>query len=132
MRIAQEKVELFMRRHGLLVNESPTLVDYQSAQHRHGLIREENEEYLTACAVEDLTKVADAIADLLYVVLGAAVQHGIDIQPIFDEVHKSNLTKDVLDPITRKGGKGANYKEPHIADLLLIQATGLDGYGHGV
>jgi predicted HAD superfamily Cof-like phosphohydrolase len=41
----------------------------------------------------DLTEIADAIADISYVNYGAANAYGIDIQPIEEEVHNSNMTK---------------------------------------
>ncbi len=33
------------------------------------------------------------MADLLYVVYGAAVSYGIDMDPVFREVHRSNMSK---------------------------------------
>src|SRR4051812_45713077 len=45
------------------------------------------------CKPPNLVEVADAIADLLVVVLGTAVACGIDAKPIFDEVMRSNMTK---------------------------------------
>jgi len=41
----------------------------------------------------DLVEIADAIADISYVNYGAASAYGINIQPIEDEVHASNMTK---------------------------------------
>ena len=41
----------------------------------------------------DLIGVADAIADISYVNYGAANAYGIDIEPIENEVHASNMTK---------------------------------------
>ena len=33
------------------------------------------------------------MADLLYVVYGTAVSYGIDMDPVFREVHRSNMSK---------------------------------------
>ena len=41
----------------------------------------------------DLVEVADAIADISYVNYGAASAYGIDIAPVENEVHSSNMTK---------------------------------------
>ena len=41
----------------------------------------------------DIVEVADAIADISYVNYGAALAYGIDIQPVEQEVHSSNMTK---------------------------------------
>jgi predicted HAD superfamily Cof-like phosphohydrolase len=43
--------------------------------------------------VPSLDGIADAIADISYVNYGAANAFGIDIEPIEDEVHASNMTK---------------------------------------
>jgi len=125
MRVEQEKVECFHDKMQYTTNEKPTLVDIDLARQRYHLILEELGEYAEAAEARDIVKIADAIADMLYVVLGTAVVHGIDVQPIFDEVHRSNMTKDQLDPVTKKGGKGPGYEPPRIAELLLIQSTGV-------
>jgi predicted HAD superfamily Cof-like phosphohydrolase len=41
----------------------------------------------------DIIEVADAIADISYVNYGAANAYGINIKPVEDEVHYSNMTK---------------------------------------
>lgn len=125
MRIEQEKVELFHLRMQQPIGQKPELIEVGYAEKRHDFLTEENREYLEAVHKGDLVGIADAIADCLYIVLGTAVAHGIDIQPIFDEVHRSNMTKTLLDPVTKKGGKGPGYEPPRIAELLLIQATEL-------
>ena len=125
MRVAQEKVREFHEKHDYLCPDKPTLLEPDDVVHRVQLIQEELDEYETAAIERDLVEVADGLADILYVVLGTCVAHGIDIQAIFDEVHRSNMTKDKLDPVTRKGGKGPNYERPRVAEVLLMQTTGL-------
>jgi predicted HAD superfamily Cof-like phosphohydrolase len=41
----------------------------------------------------DIVEVADALADISYVNYGAANAYGINLEPIEDEVHSSNMTK---------------------------------------
>jgi len=71
--------------------------------------------------------VADAIADLLYVVYGAALTFGIPTAEVFAEVHRSNMTKlgdDGL-PIYRDDGKvlkGPHYSPPDLAPILARHA----------
>lgn len=70
------------------------------------------------------TEVADALADLLVVVLGTAVACGIQIQPIFDEVMRSNMTK-FIDGHRREDGKwikGPSYSPANISPLLEAQS----------
>ncbi len=67
----------------------------------------------------DKKKVAKELADLLYVAYDTAVAFDIDIDRVFDEVHKSNLSKlsDEGTPILRDDGKilkGPNYQEPQL------------------
>lgn len=62
------------------------------------LLIENKSDELIACMIKgDLVGVADGLADVLYVVIGTAVAYGIDIQEVFDEVHRSNLSKTVWD-----------------------------------
>lgn len=126
MRVEQEKVECFHDKMGYPIGTTPAMVPYPLAVQRTDFIQEELNEYSRAVENGDLAQVADALADMLYVILGTAVVFGIDLAPIFDEVHRSNMTKDVLDPVTKKGGKGPGYEKPRLAELLLIQATGAD------
>lgn len=72
----------------------------------------------------DLVKIADAVADLLYVVLGTAVSCGIDIEPVYTEVHRSNMTK-FIDGGFRDDGKyvkGPSYQKADIKRLIEEQS----------
>lgn len=67
----------------------------------------------------DLSKVAKELADLLYVVYGTAAAIGIDVDTVFAEVHRSNMSKvgENGKPIYRDDGKvlkGPNYTPPNI------------------
>lgn len=134
LRIAQEKVQLFMERVGEPTPERPELGDLAEGQRRYAFIKEELEEYLEALLTDDLVKIADALGDLEYVILGTAVHHGIQLEPIFNEVHRSNMTKTpeavktVRAHVTgecKRVVKGPGYEPPRLAELLMLQATGL-------
>lgn len=125
MRAAQNKVRDFHLRNGLEVADRPLLTPMAIAQHRYDLILEELNEYKEAVEKGDLVGIADALGDLLYVVLGTSVVHGIDIEDVFGEVHRSNMTKTPLDPVTRKGGKGPGFERPRVAEILFMQLTGV-------
>lgn len=76
-------------------------------------------------APADIVGVADAIADLLYVVYGAAVAYGINIDPVFGEVHRSNMTK-FIDGHRRDDGKwvkGPSYEPARIKEVLDAQSN---------
>lgn len=58
-----------------------------------GLITEEVRELEEAIASHDLKETVDALADILYVVYGAGIAFGIDMDGAFDIVHRSNMSK---------------------------------------
>ncbi|MAQ31920.1 MAG: hypothetical protein CMD26_04245 [Flavobacteriales bacterium] len=93
---------------------------------RHRLMHEENEEYLEACKNGDLIEIADALGDMMYILCGTILAHGLQdkIEDIFEEIQKSNMSKLGADgkPIYREDGKvmkGPNYFKPDIKKNLL-------------
>ncbi len=90
------------------------------------LIREEFEELKDAMSAGNLVLVADACADLLYVIYGTALEYGINIDEIFAEVHRSNMSKLREDgtPIIRADGKvlkSDRFELPELQPILLKQ-----------
>jgi predicted HAD superfamily Cof-like phosphohydrolase len=92
---------------------------------RYKLIREENEEYLEAALRGDLVEVADALGDILYILCGTLLKHGLEhkIDEVFREIQRSNMSKLGADgkPIHREDGKvmkGPDYFPPDIARIL--------------
>jgi predicted HAD superfamily Cof-like phosphohydrolase len=92
---------------------------------RFNLMKEENEEYLEAANNNDLVEVADALGDLLYILCGTIIEHGMQykIEEVFDEIQRSNMSKLGEDgnPIYREDGKvlkGPNYFKPNIDSIL--------------
>ena len=71
---------------------------------------------------KDLIAAIDGLGDLLYVLLGAAVEWGIDLQPYFDEIHASNMTK-VGGPVRADGKrlKPAGYRPPNLREVFNQQ-----------
>ena len=93
---------------------------------RHRLMSEENEEYLEACKSGDLVEIADALGDMMYILCGTILSHGLQdkIEDIFDEIQQSNMSKLGVDkkPIYREDGKvmkGPNYFKPDIKKHIL-------------
>jgi predicted HAD superfamily Cof-like phosphohydrolase len=92
---------------------------------RFNLMKEENEEYLEAANNNDLVEVADALGDMLYILCGTIIEHGMQekIEEVFKEIQRSNMSKLGEDgkPIYREDGKvlkGPNYFKPNIAAIL--------------
>lgn len=74
----------------------------------------------------NIIEIADALADLLYVVFGAAIAYGIPIDKVFAEVHRSNMTKSMekdTKSIKGKTIKGPNYEPPNIRKILLEERS---------
>lgn len=92
---------------------------------RYNLMDEENNEYLEAAQQNDLVEVADALGDMLYILCGTILEHGMQykIEEVFNEIQRSNMSKLGADgkPIYREDGKvlkGPNYFKPDIAKIL--------------
>jgi predicted HAD superfamily Cof-like phosphohydrolase len=117
----QEMVKAFHKAFGILIHDKPTIPDIGTRILRYKLIKEELDELDEALYNNDIVKTADAIADLLYVVYGTAVSCGIDIEPIFNEVHRSNMTKGKLQE-NGKPEKLANYSPANLKPILDEQS----------
>lgn len=123
-----ERVEEFHRIYKLGIEKSPTAALAESEYLlRYKLMREENEEYLEACQNGDLAGIADALGDMMYILFGTIVRHGLQekIEDVFREIHQSNLSKldEAGNPIYREDGKvmkGPNYFPPDIRKVLEI------------
>lgn len=92
---------------------------------RYNLMKEENEEYLEAVQNNDIVEIADALGDMLYILCGTIIEHGLQhkIEEVFDEIQRSNMSKLGEDgnPIYREDGKvmkGPNYFKPNFAEIL--------------
>src|SRR5690606_19354107 len=85
---------------------------------RQDLIDEEVKELHDAVWDRDIVEVADALADLVYVIYGFALEAGIPLAQVLEEVHRSNMSKLGEDgkPILRGDGKilkGPDYHPPY-------------------
>ena len=92
---------------------------------RYNLMKEENEEYLEAVQNNDLIEIADALGDMMYILFGTIIEHGLQhkIEEVFDEIQRSNMSKLGEDgkPIYREDGKvmkGPNYFKPNFSEIL--------------
>jgi len=102
------------------------VIGVELAQLRVALLKEEVDELAEATTQRDIIEIADALADIVYVAYGAAVNYGIDLDAVLTEVHRSNMSK--LDengfPVLRadgKVGKSSLFEPPNIAAVLATQ-----------
>jgi predicted HAD superfamily Cof-like phosphohydrolase len=122
------QVEEFHQAFGVPVRQAPTgNLSPEEWQLRFDLLEEENREYAEACAQGDLVKVADALGDLLYVLCGTLLTHGMQhkIEEVVTEIHRSNMSKLGPDgkPLHREDGKvlkGKGYFPPDLRKLFTI------------
>jgi predicted HAD superfamily Cof-like phosphohydrolase len=114
----QQMVAEFHRQFGL---QAPAALDVEHfpGELRVSLIQEEADEFAQAVRDGDVPEMIDALCDLLYVTYGAAVSLGVDLEPFFDEVHRTNLAK--IGGYRRADGKWmkpADWQPPDIRRLL--------------
>jgi len=119
-------VELFHTSFGLGVSQTMK-ADLGKTKNllRFNLMDEENKEYLEAANSNDMIEVADALGDMLYILCGTILEHGMQykIEEVFEEIQRSNMSKLGADgkPIYREDGKvlkGPNYFKPNIQEIL--------------
>ena len=130
IRAAQKAVEAFMRAGGQTTSIIPEVPDPPIAERRIEMLREEVDELEDAVADIDIVEYADAVADIIYVALGAAVEAGIDIEPVIEEVIDSNNSKidwQSAQPWARHGNgkiaKDEHYRAPDIRSIILHQVA---------
>lgn len=117
----------FHKKFDCVVRHKPDMeADPELVSLRANLITEEAKEFSEAADKGDMVEMADALVDIMYVVLGAAISLGIDLEPIFCEVHRSNMTKVWPDGSVKRREDGKvmkppTYRPPDIAFELRLQ-----------
>jgi predicted HAD superfamily Cof-like phosphohydrolase len=116
----------FHRVFGAHIEDAPTVdLPGEVIALRVSLIQEELNEYREAAESHDLVAVADALSDLMYVVLGTYVSHGLQdvAEALFHEVHRSNMSKldehgNVIHRADGKVLKSTGWSPPDLAKIL--------------
>ncbi|HEY58706.1 MAG TPA: hypothetical protein G4O04_09280 [Anaerolineae bacterium] len=129
MRRELDALLAFHRAMNSYIAERPTArLPEDVAAVRLALLEEELQEYREALAAGDLATIADALTDLLYVLLGTFVSHGLQdvAEALFDEVHRSNMTKRGPDGqvLYREDGKVLKPPTYEPPDLRRVLAEG--------
>ena len=119
-----DDVKSFMRAGDQQVYNTPDITEERKAQGNlyMKLIKEEFEELLEAWQNNDLVEVADACADLKWVIEGLEHSLGIPQQAVWNEVARSNMSKIVDGKlIKREDGKVLKpdtFIPPNIKNVL--------------
>lgn len=127
-----ELVREFHRAFGLDVRSTPTEVSPRLAAHREELLAEEAAEVAEVSVSGPLDRLAHELADVVYVAYGTALVHGVDLDAVLAEIHRSNMTK--LGPggqVARRADgkvlKGEHYEAPDVSAVLRRQGWTADG-----
>jgi predicted HAD superfamily Cof-like phosphohydrolase len=112
-----DKVRAFHAKFGFAVADRPAIPDPAVLEGRRRLIEEELGEWVAACRDGNLPAAAREMADLLYSVLGAAVNMGLDPARLIAAVHVSNMAK-VPNPDGGKPLKPEGWQPPDESVLL--------------
>lgn len=110
-------VKKFHKKFKAPVLRKPTLIPKDRSDLRHKLMKEEVEEYRDGVKAGDLENIAKELVDILYAVYGTILEHGLQdkIDEIFEEVHRSHMSKDYS---KYKMVKGKKYFKPNIEKIL--------------
>jgi predicted HAD superfamily Cof-like phosphohydrolase len=121
-----EKLKEFNRSFEISYLDAPFNLGNQQVELRYNLMKEELDEYKDAALKGDIVEVADALGDKLYILLGTILAHGMQdiILDVFNEIHRSNMTKLTEDGkvLRREDGKiikSDRYQSPNLAPIVL-------------
>lgn len=125
-----DKLIEFNKAFGIPYNTEPTNIDTKLVDLRFSLMFEENQEYHIAGVAKNLVEVADGLGDKLYILIGSIVAHGMQdiIIDVFNEIHRSNMTKVDLDgKVTRRSDgkimKPASYQKPNLKQFFKDESN---------
>lgn len=121
-----EMVREFHEAFGVPAYDAPRIPPAERISLRIGLIHEEFHESFKALVANDLIGIADGLADMVVVIYGTALEYGVNLDAVLEEVHASNMSKLGPDgkPILREDGKvlkGPNYFPPDLEKVLTHQ-----------
>ena len=124
MRNVQDDVEDFMMAADQPCNISPAYTDEPQELLYMRLVEEEYNELLEAYAARDIVETADAICDIVWVLMGLASTLGIPFEACWDEVRRSNMSKVVdgrlmKNPETGKVMKPEGYFSPDLEKVMF-------------
>jgi predicted HAD superfamily Cof-like phosphohydrolase len=102
-----ELVKDFHLKFNVPVLDKASLIPRDRSVNRHKLMADEVAEYLKGVEDRDIENIAKELADVLYVVYGSILEHGLQdkMDSIFQEVHDSNMSKDIHEYKMIKGEK---------------------------
>lgn len=119
MNLFLQAIQQFHKKFSSFSQSEPTSkIPEDIKQFRIELMKEELAELVEAMEKENIEEISKELADVMYTVLGTVETYGLtkNFEAIFQAVHDSNMSKDVVKD--GKAVKGKNYKEPKIDKIL--------------
>jgi predicted HAD superfamily Cof-like phosphohydrolase len=119
-----EMVRQFNKTYDILIKNTPSKISKDQWSLKFDLMKEELNEYKEACENEDLTEICDAIVDMMYILNGIILAHGLSnvILDMFKEVHSSNMSKLENGKVIRRHDgkimKGSEYFKPDLKQFI--------------
>ena len=114
-------VKEFHRKYDAPIQETPAQIGVKDRLRRARLIISEAAEFMEAADQDDFVEMVDALADILVVTYGAAIEMGVDLEPVFSEVQRSNMSKNGGKDAGGKILKGPCFSPPDILGELIKQ-----------
>jgi predicted HAD superfamily Cof-like phosphohydrolase len=110
-------VKEFHTKFKALISTKPSLIPKDRSDLRFNLMKEEVKEYKKEVENNNIEEISKELADILYAVYGTILEHGLQdkIEEIFEEVHKSNMSKEYNQ---YKMIKGKNFFKADIKKIL--------------
>ena len=112
------KVVEFHRKFKIPILKTPSINLARNLDLRFNWLQEEVDEYEKALNEQDIVGISDALADIQYIHHGNVLEHGLyKIYPlIFNEVHRSNMTKAYSPVKIRKDNP--EFSPPNLEQFL--------------
>jgi predicted HAD superfamily Cof-like phosphohydrolase len=119
-----QMVREFHKTMGVPEGDQPGPLKFEKFAARHGMLKEEYEEYKTA---KNIIDIVDAYGDMIYVIIGTMLIMGIDPDKVMAEIHKSNMTKK-KENVASDGKilKDEDFIAPDLAGVLGIDTSGFN------
>lgn len=102
---------LEFRRHiGLPIGQEPQLLESEQLSFYIRFAMEELSELMLAHEHRDLVGSADALGDLVYVMVGAMIHMGLPVNEVLEIIHRANMSK--MQGVTKRNGLGPDAAKP--------------------
>lgn len=114
------QVQEFHEKNHCAWNNEPTLTNKTICEHRITIMQSEVDELAEAIQKGDMENITKELCDVLYVLFGTVGTLGLanKLENAFDEIHRSNMSKEYSGTPNSKAVKGKNYQQADIKSVL--------------